>query len=275
MILAQFACEQLNSPDIARVDARALHYFKKENMKNFSNAVFFLVVTMGCQFTYAQTANVRIVGGGEFFKPDSATGAPNTTIGIHLEKKKVSIVGEGHVSLHTSNRADATSPGNVTYFDSEIDIDCVKVISNAGGVLEIVLSGQKSAGSQTSYVKRTTSDSQAYSTSAPISTTRDKIVGRLKIDRNTNKVERSDWTTGQEICAGTSVAGLNADAQALGGGVGDQSLHAFRQCENRSVFLAKAIQNLVPKCDDPRIGSAGYEFNLDRELRPANTITFR
>lgn len=224
-----------------------------------------------CQVGYAHPT--KISGGGEFFRPDSATGTPNSTIGMEvIAKMNTKGTASGRISLHSSNRKDSTAVGNVTHFDSEIAVNCVAILSEEKGELDLMVSGYKLLGSQTSYVQRITSDTSQYATSQPIDTSGDRIVGRLKINIDTGKVERSDWTSGQEVCAGiSSISALNEQSQALGKGIGNQSIGAFQQCENRSVFLSKEIQTLIPKCT-----TAGeYEFVLDRELRSPNTISFR
>ena len=216
----------------------------------------------------------RIVGSGEFFR----SGRANSTLGIraHLDAAGA----RGPVSLHTSRRARlrTTVPAdqpNITHFDTEFRVRCLKEVPQSDpDVLEVLIGGVKTAPSQTSYVYRKTSESAVYMTSMPIETKGDKIFGRLRIDNVSGLVERSDWTTGQEVCAGTSASGLNDESQALGIGVGDKSLNAFAECAKPSVFLSAAIQNIVPDCDDPRVGMAGYEFGLDRALRPPNTLRF-
>ena len=222
----------------------------------------------------APTRALRIVGSGEFFR----NGTANSTLGIraHLSDDGAG----GSVSLHTSRRARLRDPvpagqGNITHFDTEFRVDCLlEVAQGDPDVLEVLIGGVKTARSQTSYVYRMTSDGQLYASAEPIATAGDRIFGRLRIDNASGRVERSDWTTGQEVCAGTSTSGLNAEAQALGIGVGDRTLNAFTECARPAVFLSEAIQSLVPDCDDPRVGSAGYELALDRALRPPNTVRF-
>lgn len=200
---------------------------------------------------FAGANDVDMVGGGEFFR----SGSPNSTIGMDVSFNKKNNRAKGHISLHTSDRSATLG----SHFDTEFDVSCVKIVSQDADVLEVLLSGIKTPGSQTSYLDRTTSDNFQYSSSSPIVTSGDKILGRLRINNASGLVERSDWTTGQELCVGTGPASLN---------VGSQLLAEFLSCENPANFLSIS----VPDCDDPSIGSL---FPTDRELRLPNTIEWQ
>lgn len=155
---------------------------------------------------------------------------PNTSAGIEVRRK-------GH--------RDAAANTH-TQFLSKFEIACVRVLDvGPNGDYDMIIKGIKVDGSKIRFKNRPVcrnhapgcgSDRKAMFT-REVDVSGDEIIGRLT--RRNGLVERNDWSTGFENCAGFGQSSLSVQ--------GDGTKRTFKKC---SKAIEAGIYTTLPDCDE-------------------------
>jgi len=154
---------------------------------------------------------------------------PDTSAGIAVSRK-------GH--------RDAAANAN-TQFLSKFEIACVRLLDvGPNGDYDMILKGVKVDGSKIRFKNRPVcrnrtpdcgSDRKARFT-REVDVSGDEIIGRLT--RRNGRVERNDWSTGFENCAGFGQPSLSLQ--------GDGTKRTFKKCSRK---IEAGIYTKLPDCD--------------------------
>ena len=154
---------------------------------------------------------------------------PNTSAGIAVSRK-------GH--------RDAAANAN-TQFLSKFEIACVRLLDvGPNGDYDMILKGVKVDGSKIRFENRPVCRNQAPDCGShrkakftrEVEVSGDEIIGRLT--RRNGRVERNDWSTGFENCAGFGQPSLSVQ--------GDGTKRTFKKCSNE---IEAEIYTKLPDCD--------------------------
>ena len=226
-------------------------------------AVLSTAVTLTSPLTLHAAGDGDLAGGGTFIRNSSIelNSALSLTI-QNIDRENTTSQQEdlsGTVLLSSITQAD-TSAGIETrrarhrdaaanahtQFLSKFEITCLRLLDvGPKGDYDMILKGIKVDGSKIRFKNRPVcknrsprcgSDKKATFT-REVDVSGDEIIGRLT--RRNGLVERNDWSTGFENCAGFGQSSLSVQ--------GDGTKRAFKKCSNA---IEAGIYTTLPDCDE-------------------------